>query len=75
MSILSKSINTGIPTPQRRRKAIKLVYDDEEYSDHEASDIMVLFAKDVAFADTYADIPVKAGRVRFIRNSLAAFNA
>ena len=67
---LSSSVNGGVPTPQRRKHAIQLVYDDGEYSENEEADIMVLFMKNVAVADTYANIPRKSDRVRFIRVAL-----
>jgi hypothetical protein len=69
---LSQAVNTGaVATPVRRKSAIKLVGDDAAYSPHERAKIMVLFAKDISVADTYADISDKEDRVNFIQEMLS----
>jgi hypothetical protein len=72
--LMSKNMNAGPNTPQHCKRAINIVYDDGDFSNNEASDIMVLFATDISFADTFADIPTKNACSKFICKTLASFN-
>ena len=45
--------------------------DDAAYSPHERAKILVLFAKDISVADTYADISDKEDHVNFIQEMLS----
>jgi len=62
---LSKSLNSGngVPTPERRAKAIDLLFDDKAFSLEGESDLLELFAENVAYADTYLATKKKESRV------------
>ena len=64
---LSKSLNSGngVPTPERRAKAIDLLIDDKAFSLEGESDLLELFAENVAYADTYLATKKKESRVLF----------
>jgi hypothetical protein len=57
-------------TPFRRKKALKLVNEDGEYSSDEEDKINYLFCDDIRAADTYLGIVKKEKRVNFIRKRL-----
>jgi len=57
-------------TPLRRKKALKLVSEDGEYSSDEEDMINYLFCDDIRAADTYLGIVKKEKRVNFIRKHL-----
>jgi hypothetical protein len=68
---VARNLKGGPTTPERRNKAIDLVLEDDEFSENEQGEIMVLFAEDVGFADTYVAIPRKSLRTSFIQSKLA----
>ena len=57
-------------TPSCRKKALKLVNEDGEYSSDEEDKINYLFCDDMHAADTYLGIVKKEKRVSFIRKRL-----
>ncbi|KAF4617343.1 hypothetical protein D9613_006439 [Agrocybe pediades] len=73
MAQIASALTSGsdLATPARRKKALALVYEDAEYSSAEEDEIINLFLEDMPVADTYASIPKKSKRVKFIRNRLA----
>lgn len=64
---LSKSINSGngVPTPERREKAIDLLTQDEAFSLEDEGDLLELFAENINYADTYLATKKKEARVLF----------
>ncbi|KAJ7223788.1 hypothetical protein C8J57DRAFT_1535928 [Mycena rebaudengoi] len=56
--------------PEVRRQAIRMMEEDGEFSDEEEVDIMCLFSKDTALAQTYIGSSKKTTRTAFIRSVL-----
>jgi hypothetical protein len=63
------ALNT-VGSPEVRKRAIRLMEDDGEFSDNEEVDIMRLFMKDTAVAQTYIGSRKKITRTAFIRSIL-----
>ncbi|KAF8151548.1 hypothetical protein B0H34DRAFT_755712, partial [Crassisporium funariophilum] len=64
---LSKSMNSGagVPTPERRERAVDCLFADKAFSPNAAGDLLELFAEKVAYADTYFVTKDKETRVLF----------
>ncbi|KAF8871547.1 hypothetical protein BD779DRAFT_1631580 [Infundibulicybe gibba] len=64
----------GVPTPQRRAKAVQQLEKDDDLSDNEMNDAFHLLQTDVSVADTYNAIGRKERRTRYIKSKLDKFN-
>jgi len=69
---MAAALSTGSEqgTPFHRKKALKLVNEDGEYSSAEEDKINYLFCDDIRAAYTYLDIVKKEKCVNFIRKCL-----
>jgi hypothetical protein len=67
---IAVALNT-IGSPEVRKRAIRLMEDDVEFSDNEEVDVMRLFTKDTAVAQAYIGSRKKTTRTAFIHSILA----
>lgn len=68
---LSKSFgNPGLSTPERHNRAIALLEEDGDFLDNEEVEVMGLFVKNMAVADTFLGIRKQGVRTTFIRSQL-----
>ncbi|KAK6977451.1 hypothetical protein R3P38DRAFT_3237198 [Favolaschia claudopus] len=61
---------TTISSPEARSRAIRVMEEDNDFSDGEEPYVMRLFAKDSAVAQTYIASSKKSNRTNFIRSIL-----
>ncbi|KAJ7036435.1 hypothetical protein C8F04DRAFT_1258001 [Mycena alexandri] len=67
---VAMALNT-VGSPEVRKRAIRLMEDDSDFSDNEEVDVMRLFTKDTAVAQTYIRSRKKSTRTAFICSILA----
>jgi hypothetical protein len=59
-----------LPSPERRRAAIKLLEEDDTLSDNDFCHALQLFRKNTSTADTFLAISKKARRTAYIQLEL-----
>ncbi|KAG6875044.1 hypothetical protein C0992_005402 [Termitomyces sp. T32_za158] len=64
---LSKTMEVGPSTPQHRKQSMDIVTKDGKFSKSEMAHVMVLFAKDIAYANTFVSTDDKEVRTEFLR--------
>lgn len=63
---VAKSLNT-MGSPEVRSRAVRMMEEDDEFSEGEEPLVMRLFAKDISVAQTYIASTKKSRRVAFVR--------
>jgi hypothetical protein len=63
------ALNT-VNSPEVRKRAIRQMEDDGDFSDNEEVNVMRLFMKDTAVAQTYIGSRKKTSRTAFMRSIL-----
>ncbi|KAF8194056.1 hypothetical protein K438DRAFT_829655 [Mycena galopus ATCC 62051] len=66
---VAQSLNV-VGSPQVRDRAIKMMEEDEDFSESEEPLVMRLFTRDIAIAQTYIAATKKSRRTAFIRSLL-----
>jgi hypothetical protein len=66
---VANSLNV-VGSPEVRRKAIKVLEDDGDFSENDEVKIMRIFTKDTAVAQTYIGVSKQSKRTKFIRSVL-----
>jgi hypothetical protein len=66
---VTQSLNV-VGSPEVRDRAIKMMEEDNDFSENEEPLVMRLFVKDIAIAQTYIAATKKSCRTAFIRSFL-----